>query len=546
MTIFISYARANANAVKELHAGLEAIGHKAFYDGDLFGGQRWWDEILEQIRSCSAFVFALSPESAKSRACLAELEYAEQLGKEVVPLMVEQIDPNDAPASLQSINIQEFIDPDHVQYGRLDQILDAAEENPAPLPDELPPPPPPPMADLSKARELVAKRELAVDDQHRLLAELGKVVLDDDDRDAGRAVLTQLRAHPDIDPGVAKSVDELLIRHRSNRLDRQSMVLLENVIQSLKRSECVPILGTGMTDWLLGTRKSLARQWADEYDFPMNLSRRDDLPQVAQFVSVLHNSRRQLRNLLGSFYHDQLLERFGEIIGDDHGQSLDEMVVQVWSEKTRTVPADPHSVLASLDCKIYVTTEVTSLLSVALTNAGHPPVVDYCRWNQDVRRWPEPDPQYAPEPGYRPSVERPLVYHVFGMLDVPESLVITEDEYFDFLASVAEDHDNELIPESVTTAMSESSLLILGFGLQDWDIRVLLRSLVSREVAAHLEEFGHVAAEVDVDAEVVSRDGARDYLEEYFGRFRKPNIDIFWSDVEGFCADLATAWSKKR
>ena len=130
--------------------------------------------------------------------------------------------------------------------------------------------------------------------------------------------------------------------------------------------------------------------------------------------------------------------------------------------------------LARLPIPVYVTTEWTTHLSDALETTDPPKhaIVEFCRWNPDVRRWPETS---VPR-GYVPDVQHPLVFHVFGKLDVPESLVITEDNFFDFLVSVAE--DRSLIPLVVQEALSNSSLLFLGFGLEDWDVRVLLRSLI--------------------------------------------------------------------
>ena len=60
----------------------------------------------------------------------------------------------------------------------------------------------------------------------------------------------------------------------------------------------------------------------------------------------------------------------------------------------------------------------------------------------DVYDWPVS--VFESEPGFVPTVERPLVYHVFGQLDVPESLVITEDDYDDFLVGITE--NRALIP----------------------------------------------------------------------------------------------------
>ncbi len=45
---------------------------------------------------------------------------------------------------------------------------------------------------------------------------------------------------------------------------------------------------------------------------------------------------------------------------------------------------------------------------------------------------------------YRPDDQRPLVYHLFGHLARRRSLVLTEDDYFDFLIGVTRDKD--LVP----------------------------------------------------------------------------------------------------
>jgi hypothetical protein len=43
---------------------------------------------------------------------------------------------------------------------------------------------------------------------------------------------------------------------------------------------------------------------------------------------------------------------------------------------------------------------------------------------------------------------------------------------------------------------------------------------------------------------VVSPDAAREYVTSYFGRFREPPIDIFWSRLEEFTAALADTWER--
>jgi hypothetical protein len=162
-------------------------------------------------------------------------------------------------------------------------------------------------------------------------------------------------------------------------------------------------------------------------------------------------------------------------------------------------------------------------------------MVDICRWRPGVYDWP-PSP-FAAEPEYVPSVDRPLVFHIFGNVGAPDSLVLTEDDYLDYLVSVTE--DKSLIPLPVRGALADSSLLLLGLGLDDWDARILLLTLINREGAFKLQRYTHIAAQVAPSGNVSSPARARRYLERYFGKVRRPAIDIYWGTVDDFAVDLA-------
>ena len=88
-------------------------------------------------------------------------------------------------------------------------------------------------------------------------------------------------------------------------------------------------------------------------------------------------------------------------------------------------------------------------------------------------------------------------------------------------------------------------MLFLGFGLQDWDLRILLRGLINREAAPRKgQKPNHIAAEVDMRREgVTSPEGARDYIVTYY-RDNEPSIEIEWAAVDEFAADLARAWEE--
>src|SRR6185436_8911100 len=97
-------------------------------------------------------------------------------------------------------------------------------------------------------------------------------------------------------------------------------------------------------------------------------------------------------------------------------------------------PANPYKVLAEQPFPIYITTVQHSLLSEALRAANKDPQVEFCRWNETIVDLPS---IFEDDPDYRPTAERPLVFHLFGILDEADSLVLTEDDHFDYLISIS-------------------------------------------------------------------------------------------------------------
>ena len=73
MSMFLSYSRQDGAIVAKLRTELEDMrGISVWMDNRLAGGQDWWSEILEAIRSAELFVLALSRSSLLSEACISE------------------------------------------------------------------------------------------------------------------------------------------------------------------------------------------------------------------------------------------------------------------------------------------------------------------------------------------------------------------------------------------------------------------------------------------------------------------------------------------
>jgi hypothetical protein len=54
MEVFVSCA--SQGAVARLRSDIERARNGVWIDRELEGGERWWDQILEHIRSCGLFV----------------------------------------------------------------------------------------------------------------------------------------------------------------------------------------------------------------------------------------------------------------------------------------------------------------------------------------------------------------------------------------------------------------------------------------------------------------------------------------------------------
>jgi hypothetical protein len=386
----------------------------------------------------------------------------------------------------------------------------------------------------------------------------------------------ELQSHGQIDRAVAVArgavreredwwMPVLFMRLRSGRIwyvpgfGAQAFEKWPALVARIRDGLCTPILGPGLTDSLLGSRRELAQRLAETYGFPLALQQREDLPQVAQFLAVNQNDPRfPPRGVLQKLV-EEMLNRHAEDLPaelrsvspkqlslEDLLQTFDRMLRELWLRRQED-ETEPHRLLAGLPFRLYVTTNPDSLLAEALVAAGKRPEIEICRWNEDLALLSSIEDR---EPDYRPDSKlRPLLYHLFGRLDRPptpdaddfnplESLVLTEDDYFDFLIGAT--RNNSLIPRVVRRALSDSGLLFLGFQLDDWNFRVLFRSIMGQPGGERRKGYKHVAVQIDPEeGRVQEPERARRYLESYF---RGADIDIYWGTVEDFFKELRAAY----
>jgi hypothetical protein len=170
MTIFVSYSRANEDAVKTLARAFEEARREVWLDRELDGGDVWWATILENIRKCSVFVLALSDDSLASKACMAEYGYAEALDRPIVPVKVGHV--SDLQASpLGDIHYVTFHD-DFTTGAAVLAAVDRKAARKVPLPDPRPAEPPIPLGYLKAIRRQIDTSEPNLETQLQIVEQL--------------------------------------------------------------------------------------------------------------------------------------------------------------------------------------------------------------------------------------------------------------------------------------------------------------------------------------------------------------------------------------
>jgi WD40 repeat protein len=90
-SLFVSHSSHDAAVAVALRRRLAAAGYDStFLDIDrrtgLVGGRRWEEQLYQQLRACEAVLLLLTPASARSQWCFAEVALARSIGKPVIPL----------------------------------------------------------------------------------------------------------------------------------------------------------------------------------------------------------------------------------------------------------------------------------------------------------------------------------------------------------------------------------------------------------------------------------------------------------------------------
>jgi hypothetical protein len=275
----------------------------------------------------------------------------------------------------------------------------------------------------------------------------------------------------------------------------------DSLLWAIEDGRCTPFLGAGACVPTLPTGRELALELATAHGFPLDDP--EDLAKVSEFVAVRRKAM---------YPKHWVRQRFRQIPPPEFTGS------------------EPHAVMARLPISVYLTTNYVDFMAEALRGVMRNPRVEFCRWNETpaVRHHP-----VELQKAFVPRVTEPVVYHLHGHIDVPQSFVLTESDYIAFLAEIG--RRKSVLPHQIDKALANASLIFLGYAFGDMDFRVILRGLVTAQDVA---SEGGVTVQLDTDDEA-----SRSYFEQYFD---KMDLRVYWGTASDFAAELWSRWTERR
>ncbi|HEY3058766.1 MAG TPA: SIR2 family protein [Chloroflexota bacterium] len=292
----------------------------------------------------------------------------------------------------------------------------------------------------------------------------------------------------------------------------------ETVLRGLLDGRVVLFVGDGISQprdaWHPGTKNALpatadlARALADDFGYPDAAPH--ELARVAQYVATLAGS--------GPLY-----EKLHALLDVDYPPTIvHHFLAQLPRALTR------HGRLAK--APLIVTTSYDQCFEAAFASAAEPlDVVAYVAERDQRGHFVHRTADGRTHPIDRPnrylglSEARTILLKVHGAVDrlnpEQDSFVVTEDHFLDY--ATGGDISNA-VPVTIAARLRRSHFLFLGYGLRDWNLRVILRRLWGEQRLTYKSWSVHAGAPEPIER----------------GLWRERGVDIVDVNLSAYLAGL--------
>ena len=352
------------------------------------------------------------------------------------------------------------------------------------------------------------------------------------------------------------------LKQKRSLSNLESNIDREEIYRRIKDGKVIPIISNSVwaektfflddTNSRFSIDAQLSQIWAEIIEYPLGDG--FDLARVALYNRVNSDDPEHAKRKYLNFLKDALLELTKN--DEQAAQTVEELRTQVNELKVtdlaqelgypryKSPDEDSIRLLARMNLPIYVTTSYFDFIERAIRAEGRTPRSQVCFWSGEETGIL---PEHQFDDKFFPTRETPLVYHLFGLEKYPRTMVLSEDDYLEFLVEISRgiDAHRPLLPLYLGEALRSNSLILLGYRLYDWDFRVLFRGIIKPGLAS-LRSFGLVVQLDATKAGIMhSEDDTRaqheakylKYLSEYF---RDSDFKVDWGDTDTF---VQTLWN---
>ncbi|HSF50005.1 MAG TPA: SIR2 family protein, partial [Nitrososphaeraceae archaeon] len=283
----------------------------------------------------------------------------------------------------------------------------------------------------------------------------------------------------------------------------------DNLIYYIKEQQCVPFVGAD-TWSSKGVLSNLSEDWTALYDYPFEDS--SQLSRVAQFIAIDKG--------------DPMYPK----------RALSKMLREIKPPDFSKVKDSPYLTLSSLNLPIYITTNYDHTLEEALRFHKKNPQSEVCRWFDDLKTYLDNANKRSilKSSKYQPSRDEPLVYHLHGDMDIPQSMVLTERDYIQFVINLSKEKEKYIFPPILRAALATSSLLFIGYSLEELNFRIIFQAVLGLQVG-DLRETS-ISVQLPPRLSQNKQKKALKYLREYI---KDQKVYVYWGNSESFCNDLS-------
>lgn len=317
------------------------------------------------------------------------------------------------------------------------------------------------------------------------------------------------------------------------------------LVGQVEKDVCSPVISNSLIETILFPGKNIAHEWAEQIHYPLKDA--EILPRVAQFAKALYGHEYVAKDNYLNFVKRCLLEeinildRYSKAAKVRHTErevaklNMGDLIRKLVALRTTTNAYSVVEALARLPLSVFITTSFHTVLEEALRFQGKSPITDFYRWSDQLVASYGDNAKLSENKA--PTESEPLVYHLLGLDTDPASLVLTEDDFFDFFERASQDVQRaDGLPISVRNTFTKDTLILLGYDIQNWPFRVVFRGPIKslfRKGSRHLSYAIQLIP--SPERGITDTEAFQQYIQ---GFFREYQFSLYWGEAEDFLNEL--------